>query len=95
MTVDEYIERNPSVAKHDYDIVKGIFEDLAMVVWVSRLDRQKNRSIPLPIRGSFLYKELTLAEYDEQMIINSRFMKIYVPEKRKKTLKDAAEQWNV
>ena len=48
MTVDEYIERNPSVANRDYNIVKGIFEDLAAVVWVSRIDRQKNRSIIPP-----------------------------------------------
>ena len=37
---------------------------------------------------------MTTDEYDELMIINSKFNRIYVQEKRKQQLKEATEQWS-
>lgn len=92
MTADEYLERNPN-CKYP-DSVREHFNEMCIVVWVSFFGRGK-RSTLLPIRGASLYKDLTTAEYDEQMIINSKFNKIYVQEKRKQELKAATEQWSV
>lgn len=38
---------------------------------------------------------MTTDEYDELMIINSMFNKIYMQEKRKREIKSASEQWSV
>lgn len=92
MTADEYLERNPD-CKYP-DTAREHFDEMRIVVWVSFFGRGRH-SIPLPIRGASLYKDLTTDEYDEQMIINSRFNRIYVQEKRKQELKAATEQWSV
>lgn len=92
MTADEYLERNPN-CKYP-DSARAHFDEMRIVVWVSFFGRGRH-SIPLPIRGASLYKDLTTAEYDEQMIINSKFNRIYVQEKRKQELKAATEQWSV
>ena len=92
MTADEYLERNPG-CKYP-DSARKFFDEMRIVVWVSFFGKGRH-SVPLPIRGTSLYKDLTLAEYDEQMIINSKFNKIYVQEKRKQQLKEATEQWSI
>lgn len=92
MTADEYLERNPGCKFPDS--VREHFNEMRITIWVSFFGRGRH-SIPLPIRGASLYKDLTLAEYDEQMIINSKFNRIYVQEKKKQQLKKATEQWSV
>ena len=42
--------------------------------------------------GNIFYKDMSVAEYDELMIINSKFNRIYVQEKRKRDIKSASEQ---
>ena len=91
MTVDEYLERNPN-SKY-LTTARRVFDELKPVVWVSTIGKGK-RDIPRPIRGTFFYKDMTTDEYDELMIINSKFNRIYVQEKRKQQLKEATEQWS-
>ena len=92
MTVDEYLERNPNCGF--LTTVRRVFDELKPIVWVSFIGKGKH-SIPLPIHGTIFYKDMTAAEYDELMIINSKFNRIYVQEKRKQELKKATEQWSV
>ena len=92
MTVDEYLERNPNC--NILTTIRRVFDELKPVVWVSFIGKGKH-SIPLPIRDTIFYKDMTTAEYDELMIINSKFNRIYVQEKRKQELKTATEQWSV
>ena len=83
MTVDEYLERNPN-SKY-LTTARRVFDELKPVVWVSTIGKGK-RDIPRPIRGTFFYKDMTTDEYDELMIINSMFNKIYMQEKRKREI---------
>ena len=92
MTVDEYLERNPN-SKY-LTTARRVFDELKPIVWVSTIGKGK-RDIPRPIRGTFFYKDMTTDEYDELMIINSKFNRIYVQEKRKREIKSASEQWSV
>lgn len=92
MTVDEYLERNPNCKI--LTTIRRVFDELKPVVWVSFIGKGKH-DIPRPIHGTIFYKDMTTAEYDELMIINSKFNRIYVQEKRKQELKSATEQWSV
>lgn len=91
MTVDEYLERNPSC--EFLTTVRRVFDELKPIVWVSFIGKEK-RDILHPIHGTIFYKDMSVAEYDELMIINSKFNRIYVQEKRKQELKTATEQWS-
>lgn len=91
MTVDEYLERNPN-SKY-LTTARRVFDELKPVVWVSFIGKGKHE-IPHPIRGTIFYKDMSVAEYDELMIINSKFNRIYVQEKRKRQLKEATKQWS-
>lgn len=93
MTVDEYLERNPN-SKRFAAAVRRMFNELKPVVWVSFIGTSKH-DIPHPIHGTIFYKDMSAAEYDELMIINSKFNRIYVQEKRKQQLKEATEQWSI
>ena len=93
MTVDEYLERNPN-SKRFAAAVRRMFNELQPVVWVSIIGKGKH-DIPRPIRGTIFYKDMSVAEYDELMIINGKFNRIYVQEKRKQEIKSASEQWSV
>ena len=92
MTVDEYLERNPNCQY--LTTLRRVFDELKPIVWVSFICKGKH-DILLPIRGTIFYKDMTTAEYDELMIINSKFTKIYLQEKRKQEIKSATEQWSV
>ena len=82
MTVDEYLERNPN-SKY-LTTARRVFDELKPVVWVSFIGKGKH-DIPRPIHGTIFYKDMSVAEYDELMIINSKFNRIYVQEKKETT----------
>ena len=84
MTVDEYLERNPN-SKY-LTTARRVFDELKPVVWVSFIGKGKH-DIPRPIHGTIFYKDMSVAEYDELMIINSKFNRIYVQEKRNNSSK--------
>lgn len=92
MTVDEYLERNPN-SKY-LTTARRVFDKLKPIVWVSFIGTSKH-DIPHPIHGTIFYKDMSVVEYDELMIINSKFNRIYAQEKRKQELKTATEQWSV
>ena len=103
MNLDEYFLRNPSIVekinsgKTNRRNWEEFFPSLESVAWSSFIFRylaKTGSAVLHPVRTNVKYVDLTPDEYDEQMAINQKFQRIYVQEKREKSLREAAAQYD-